>query len=349
MKSILITGGLGFLGSHTCSLLLEKNFCIYIIDSLSNSSLTVLNRIKKINNSSLKKGKENFIKFFKGDVRDFENLKEIFLQALSIGKPIDAVIHFAGLKSVQESFIYENNYWDVNVEGTRNVLKVMNEFNCNTLIFSSSATVYGNCDSNIITEGYDINPCNIYGKTKARAESIIKEKYDSSRKWKIMNLRYFNPIGAHKSGLIGEAPNKSANNLFPMICRVASGEIEHLKIFGKDWNTRDGTCIRDYIHVMDIAFAHLAALYYLEKKESKFISINLGTEKGTTVLELIKTFEKISNKKIKYSFCQRREGDVACYVASNALALKHLFWYPKLSLTEMCEDGWKWYKKYKNL
>jgi len=294
------------------------------------------------------KNKKCFIKFFKGDIRDKKILNKIFNYSRKINSSIDAVIHFAGLKSIIQSNQNPKIYWEVNVEGTKILIDSMDKNNCKTIIFSSSATVYGNAKEKIIDELCDINPVNTYGKTKANAEKVLFEKYCNSQDWRIINLRYFNPIGAHKSNLIGEIPNKDATNLFPFICKAAIKEIEYLKIYGKNWDTKDGTCIRDFIHILDIASGHLAALNYLINQDKIFKSINLGTGKGTSVLELVKIFEKVTEKKINYSFLNKREGDVISYVASNDLALKILNWMPKYTLEEMCIDGWNWFlKEYK--
>ena len=343
MKTILVTGGCGFIGSHTCLCLLKNNYKIIAIDSNINSSKLSFKNIKRI----LKKNKlliEDII-FKKGDIRDEKFLKEVFLQAITNGNPIDAVVHFAGLKSVEESTKYPLIYWDNNVCGSLILLKVMQIFKCETIVFSSSATVYGHAKINPIKESSDIKPLNPYGQTKASIEYILEGIYrGSQKKWKIANLRYFNPIGAHESGLIGEEPLDKPNNLFPYIALVALGKFKRLNIYGKDWPTDDGTGIRDYIHVMDLAEAHKCALNYLFDNEPNLLNLNIGTGIGTSVLELVETFEDVNKCKIPYEFCKRRPGDVATLIADNKKAISLLQWYPKRDLKNMCEDGWRWRK-----
>ncbi len=235
-------------------------------------------------------------------------------------------------------------YWDFNVNGTRVLLEAMSRHKCHTIIFSSSATIYGNSDNFPIKENNKINPINPYGKTKAAVEQMLEDVYLSSPdKWKIANLRYFNPVGAHPSGQIGENPLETPKNLFPFISMVAIGELEELKIFGCNWPTPDGTCIRDYIHVMDLAEGHKKALEYLFINKPQLISLNLGTGKGYSVLEIVNTFEKINNCNVPYSFHDRREGDIAISFADNNLAKLVLEWEPKNSLNQMCKDSWNWH------
>jgi len=342
MKNILITGGLGFIGSNTCIYLLEKNFKIFIIDSFLNSSEDILKKIKYLNLQLNNTNKNNLI-FFEGDIRDKDTLRNVFKYALKVDAPIDIVIHLAGLKSVSESERNKMLYWDINYKGSKNLVNVMEENNCFSLIFSSSATIYG-VNNTILCEDSIIKPINNYGKTKLAVEKLLEEKYISNPKlWNIINLRYFNPIGGHSSGLLGEDSYKNPNNLFPVLCMVANKDRKYLEIYGQDWETPDRTPIRDYIHIEDIAKGHLCAINYLSQKLSGFVSINLGTGKGTSVLELIKIFEKVNNKKIDFIFSKRRNGDVAKYVTSNSLAKKLLKWEPKLSIERMCEDGWKCY------
>ena len=340
MKNILLTGGCGFIGSHTCVSLLEKGYKVTIIDSLVNSNLEVLNKINILNkNSNVNYEKNLDFKF--GDLNDRIFIKTLFESAGGF----DGVIHFAALKSVGESIDLPMVYWENNVGGTINLLNVMNQFNCKTLIFSSSATIYGNKNNSYVNEESNIEPINPYGSTKASIETFLKDIFNSDRNnWKIINLRYFNPIGAHKSGLLGESPNGLPTNIFPIILKVASNEIEKLMVFGKDWNTKDGTGIRDYIHVLDVAEAHIKSLEFLFCNDAKFLNLNLGTGIGTSVLELIKTFEKVNNVKVPYSFTKKRKGDSACTVADNTLLKSVLGWYPKRTLEEMCRDGWNWRK-----
>ncbi len=341
-KSILITGGLGFIGSHTCSMLLMRNFKLFIIDNLENCSgkcINYLNTIKANDNKNL----DQKLIFKKGDIRDFDFLKEVFKMAIDNNSPIDYVIHFAGLKSVADSIQKPIEYWENNVFGTINLLKVMNIFNCFTLVFSSSATIYGSEKGSFFEESSLIKPINPYGQTKAAIEKFLLDIYKSNpSKWRIANLRYFNPIGAHPSGKIGEESFSKVTNIFPLIMNAASGIIKNLEVYGNDWPTVDGTCIRDYIHVMDLAEAHIAALNFLCKQKSYFENINIGTGKGTSVLELIKTFEKVNCCRVPYVFASRRQGDVSVSVAENELAKSLFNWFPKRSIEDMCKDGWRW-------
>ncbi len=347
MISILVTGGTGFIGSHTCLLLLQRGFKLYIIDSEINSCKNVLNKISFL----LKFKDEDFknkINFFHGDIRDIFFVEKVFFTASKKNEPIESVFHFAGLKSVFESIKYPMKYWDNNVLGTINLLKVMQKNNCKNLIFSSSATIYKTAERKNIKECSEISPTNTYGDTKSTIENILKSLFKSEpNEWKIANLRYFNPIGAHKSGLIGEQPIGVPNNIFPILLKVANRSQKTFKIYGKDWNTKDGTCIRDYIHIMDLAEGHLAAFEFISKNPSQIININLGTGKGYSVLELINTFQKVNNIVIPYEYTSRRDGDNEYVVADNSLALSLLDWRPKLSIDEMCKDGWKWGKNNK--
>ncbi len=337
MKRILVTGGTGFIGSHTCLSLLEKDYELWVIDSLVNSSSLSLDRVKKLTN------KGNNILFFKGDLRNRNFLSEVFAKANESGKPLNAVVHFAGLKAVSESISEPLNYWDVNVIGTLNLLHVMKENNCNTIVFSSSATIYGISNYLPIQESNIIRSINPYGTTKIVIEKLLNDLFQSSpSKFRICSLRYFNPIGAHPSGLIGECPIGTPTNIFPLIMQAAKGRIKQLKIYGRDWDTPDGTAIRDYIHVMDLAEGHLLALEYLLSNEPQIINLNLGTKKGTSVLELVHTFEKINNIKVPYKFYSRREGDYCTVIADNKKASSIIGWSPQRSLEEMCIDGWRW-------
>tara|TARA_B100000700_G_C14951526_1_gene811900 strand:+ start:312 stop:1358 length:1047 start_codon:yes stop_codon:yes gene_type:complete len=337
---ILVTGGAGFIGSHTCLALLEKDYEITVIDSYINSHKQSLQRVVEIfkKNNSLKNIDVETL-----DIRDEKLLDKLFLRYKDSGDPIKSVIHFAGRKSVKESFVDPLLYWDVNVNGSINLLRVMEKYNCRTIVFSSSATIYGVSNSLPIKENAEIKPINPYGRTKVAIEQILNDIYNShSNKWKIANLRYFNPIGAHSSGLIGEDPVGIPSNIFPYVTQVAAGLLDELTIFGKDWPTLDGTCIRDYIHVMDLAEGHIATLEYLNNYEKKIVNLNLGTGIGTSVLELIDTFEQVNNIKICKNFSSRRVGDSCTVIADNSLALSCLNWLPKRDLEEMCLDGWKW-------
>ncbi len=348
MKSILITGGTGFIGSHTCIKLLENGFRVIILDSFVNSSYLVYERIKTFFEDKLDNINDLLI-LKKGDVRNEDSIKQIFEYAKSRSFLIDGVIHFAGLKSVGESVANPLGYWDVNVNGSISLLKVMQNYNCKTIVFSSSATIYGEVSAYPLSESTKIKPKNPYGDTKATVELLLENMFLSSKdKWKIAVLRYFNPIGAHDSGLFGEDPLDTPNNIFPYICKVAIGDFKELKIFGNDWPTKDGTGVRDYIHVMDLAEAHKSAINFLIKGKSQFIKVNIGTGKGKSVLELVKTFEKVNKCKIPFVFVKRREGDAPFVVAQNDLAISLLNWHPKKSFEDMCIDGYRWQKKNPN-
>ena len=345
MKSILITGGTGYIGSHTCIKLIEKNYRVIIVDSLINSSYKSIIRIKKI----LKKKFQDIDKrlfFFKGDIRNELFLKDVFNKFHSENSKVESVIHFAGLKSTLESISNPLAYWDVNVYGSINLLKVMDIFNCNEIVFSSTANVYDPSFSSNLDENSPLNPINPYGYSKLTIENILKNIYQSNtNKWKIAILRYFNPIGAHPSGDIGESPKNKPSNLFPLLCEVAKNNLNCLEIFGNDWPTRDGTGIRDFIHVMDLAEAHVAALNYIKENNHNINFFNIGTGKGTTVLELIKLFEKTNNCSINLKFSSRREGDISQSIADISKALCHLDWKPNFSIEDSCRDGWQWITK----
>ena len=342
MSSILVTGGTGFIGSHTCLLLLERGYKVYLVDSNINSSISVIDNIKLIISKRDSK-KINNLNFIKTDLMNSTSINNIFQIAKDKKEPIESVIHFAGLKSVGESNKYPLMYWENNVSGTINLLKIMSQNDCTNLIFSSSATIYSSKSKAPITEETEIDPINTYGNTKATVEKILSDLHKSDpTKWRIANLRYFNPIGAHPSGLLGENPQGKPNNIFPLINLVATKELEKLTVYGNDWNTPDGTCIRDYIHVMDLAEGHISALNHLNSKSPRILNLNLGTGKGTSVLELINIFEKINNVDIPYSVGSRRIGDNENVVANNSLACDLLNWKPSRSLEEMCRDGWKW-------
>lgn len=346
MKVALITGGTGFIGSHTAISMLKNEYRLVIVDSNINSSSKKIDNIIKI----LKLEGLEFsdrIKFVKGDIRDKKLLDEIFRSSISINEKIDCVIHFAGLKAVEESINEPLKYWDVNVNGTLTLLEVMKQYNCKKIIFSSSATLYGNKEiQSPIKEDSIIKPTNTYGKTKETIENILYSLSErTSHNWKIAILRYFNPIGAHSSGIIGEDPKMIPTNILPIINQVALGKKEMLEIYGNDWDTYDGTCIRDYIHVVDLAEGHLKALEYITNNDSKsqFLKLNLGTGKGVSVLELVNTFKKINKVEVPFKFASRREGDIPYSVADNSLAKKIIRWKPKYDLNQMCKDSWNWY------
>jgi len=339
---VLVTGGAGFIGSHTCLSLIEKGHDVVVIDSFINSDKKSLKRvleILKLNN----RDKELNIKVITADLRDEKELENLFSYYQKSGQAIQAVIHLAGLKSVKESLLNPLNYWDTNVNGSINLLRVMNRYKCRTIVFSSSATIYGLSNNKPLKEDTSINPISPYGRTKFVVEQLLKDVYNSEpEKWKIANLRYFNPIGAHHSGLIGEAPRGLPNNIFPYITQVAAGRLNELIVFGNDWPTVDGTGVRDYIHVMDLAEGHILTLEYLFQSKNQLINLNLGTGIGTSVFELIKTFERVNNVKIRFEVSGRRIGDSPSIIADNSLATSCLDWSPKRSLEDMCIDGWKW-------
>ena len=341
MARILVTGGAGYIGSHTCLNLLEAGNEIITLDSYVNSSQRVFEAINKI--CQLKGINQNLIKNIECDIRDIRSIREIFENSKNKNSEIEGVVHFAGLKSVKDSEFHSLDYWDVNFGGTLNLLKVMNSFNCRKIVFSSSATIYGDPEKLPILEDCEIKPVNPYGQTKAAVEKFLLDIYNSApTKWNITNLRYFNPVGAHSSGLIGENPKGIPNNLFPYICMVAMGKFKNLEIFGNNWPTKDGTCIRDYIHIEDLCDGHKKALELMFEEKGSYRSINLGNGKGISVLEMIETFEKVNNCKIKKVFKSRRLGDIASSYADINLAKEVLGWTPKKSLSDVCKDGWKW-------
>ncbi len=339
---VLVTGGAGFIGSHTCLSLLEQGYEITVIDSYINSNKKSLHRVLELFKSNNRIDNLD-IDIKKADIRDENILDTLFLKYKNLGKPIEAVIHFAGLKSVKESVKKPLLYWDINVNGSINLLRVMDRHDCRTIVFSSSATIYGLSSNLSLKEDTEIKPINPYGRTKVVIEQILNDTYNSQNdKWKIANLRYFNPIGAHPSGMIGEAPIGIPSNIFPYITQVAAGVLDKLTIFGNDWPTFDGTCIRDYIHVMDLAEGHIAALEYLNNTDSHIVNFNLGTGLGTSVFQLVDTFERVNNLKISKNLSHRRIGDSCTVIADNSLALSLLKWSPKRDLETMCLDGWKW-------
>ena len=329
MKKILVTGGLGFIGSHTVVDLIKNNYDVVIIDNLSNSSVDVLDKLEKITKKK--------ITFYCNDVCDKEALSTIFKK-----EKIDGVIHFAGYKAVGESVDKPLKYYRNNIDSTLTLLETMKNNSCYNLIFSSSATVYGNPEKLPIKEDFPLSTTNPYGTTKLFIEHILEDLYVSDNKWNITILRYFNPIGADKSGLIGENPRDIPNNLMPYIMKVATGELPVLKIFGNDYNTVDGTGVRDYIHVVDLAHGHVLAL----KNQKKGIKIyNLGTGHGTSVLELVNIFEKVNGIKINREITERRKGDIASCYASCDKAFNELGFKAEYSVEEMCKDAYNFIKK----
>ena len=347
MNTILVTGGAGFIGSHTCLILLEQGYRVCVLDSFINSNPNSLKKVLLI----LDKKNINYrnrINIFNGDLRNIDSIRNVFFNAIKNRNKIDAVIHFAGLKSVENSIKNPINYWEANVLTTLNLLRVMNENNCATIVFSSSACIYGNVEK-LANEKSNINPTNTYGTTKFVIENLLKNVSNSSpNKWKVANLRYFNPIGAHSSGLIGEDPKGLPTNIFPTITKVAVGKINKLEIFGNSWPTADKTGVRDYIHIMDLAEGHIRTLKFLLARECKYINLNIGTGIGTSVLELVHTFERVNKVNIPFIFSPKRNGDVAEVVADISLLKKTLNWFPKKNIEDMCRDGFNWQLKSPN-
>jgi len=351
-SKILITGGAGYIGSHTIIELHKANYDFIVYDNLCNSSQESLKRVSKII------GKD--IEFVQGDIRDKKALQEVFTKY-----DIDSVIHFAGLKAVGESVSNPLSYYDNNVVGTLRLLEVMKEFNCKKIVFSSSATVYGDPTPHVqqlsihnpkfstlnsqfsINESFPVgNTTNPYGTSKYMIERILEDLYISDNSFKIVILRYFNPVGAHESGTIGEDPNGIPNNLMPFIAQTAVGKREYLSVFGDDYDTHDGTGVRDYIHVSDLADAHVKAINYLNNSQLSTLNsplvTNIGTGIGYSVLEMIKSFEKASGKKVPYKIVERRVGDIAKCYADPSSAKETLGWSATKSIDEICEDSWKW-------
>lgn len=333
--SVLVTGGAGFIGSHTCVELLNAGYEVVVVDNLSNSSEKSLERVEQIT------GKK--VTFYKGDVLD-----EAFLESVMEKEQIESCIHFAGLKAVGESVEKPWEYYHNNITGTLVLTKVLKKYNAKNLIFSSSATVYGDPAQIPITEECPKGQCtNPYGWTKSMLEQILTDIQKADNEWNIVLLRYFNPIGAHESGLMGENPNGIPNNLMPYITQVAIGKLKCLGVFGDDYDTPDGTGVRDYIHVMDLANGHVKALKKIEDKSGLSI-YNLGTGTGYSVLDIVKNFEKANNLKIPYEIKPRRAGDIATCYADASKAKRELGWEAKYGILEMCRDSWNWQKKNPN-
>lgn len=330
---ILVTGGCGYIGSHTCVELLESGYEVVIVDDLSNSKEDVIDKIEAITNKK--------VTFYKEDVANKEKLNDIFDK-----EGIDAVIHFAGFKAVGESVSKPLMYYRNNLDSTLSLLEVMGDHNCKKIVFSSSATVYGKPASLPITEDFPLHTTNPYGSTKLMIEMILKDLYVSDNDWSIAILRYFNPIGAHKSGLIGENPNGIPNNLMPYIVKVANKELKELSVFGNDYDTIDGTGVRDYIHVVDLAKGHIKAIEKVTKDKG-VDTYNLGTGKGYSVLQIINTFKDVNNIDVPYKIVDRRPGDIdACY-ASTKKANDLLNWHAELEIDEMCKDAYNFVIKNK--
>ena len=325
---VLVTGGAGYIGSHTIVLLIKAGYEVVIFDNFSNSSRESINRVEKLVGKT--------IELVEGDIRNADDLQKVFDRYR-----IDSVIHFAGLKAVGESVAEPLKYYDNNINGTRVLCEVMAENSCKSIVFSSSATVYGDPHCVPIQENFPLFATNPYGRTKLFVEGMLNDLYISDTEWKIVLLRYFNPVGAHSSGTIGEDPNGIPNNLMPFIAQTAVGKRECLSVFGDDYDTPDGTGVRDYIHVVDLADAHVKALDNL-KGFDEVMSINIGTGNGYSVLDMVKAFEEASGKKIAYEIAPRRAGDIASCYADPGYAKEILAWEATHSIQEMCEDTWRW-------
>jgi UDP-glucose 4-epimerase len=328
MSTILVTGGAGYIGSHTVVELIKAGHQVVIVDNLCNSSAKVLDRIEAL-------AGKNF-SFVQADVRDSAAVDRIFAE-----NRIDGVIHFAGLKAVGESVAQPLRYFDNNVGNTLALLQAMDRAGVRRIVFSSSATVYGDPEQVPINEGSRLQVTNPYGRTKLICEDILRDLLVSDPRWQVAILRYFNPVGAHISGTLGEHPNGIPNNLMPFITQVAVGQREFLSIFGQDYPTPDGTGVRDYIHVVDLAQGHLAALNYLQNQQAS-ITVNLGTGRGVSVKELADTFARVTGTPVPYRFVDRRPGDVAACYADTRLAQEALGWQAQLGVERMCQDAWRW-------
>jgi len=326
--AVLVTGGAGYIGSHTCVQLLEAGYDIVVLDNLSNSKMEAVRRIGEL------AGRD--FTFIKGDMLDSELLDDIFTKY-----DIDSVIHFAGLKAVGESVSIPLRYYHNNVGGSIVLFEAMQSHNVRNIVFSSSATVYGTTDKMPISEDAPLGCVNPYGRTKYMIEEILRDLYASDNKWNIILLRYFNPVGAHPSGRIGEDPNGIPNNLMPFISQVAVGKLKELGVFGNDYPTPDGTCIRDYIHVMDLADGHLKALEKLASKPG-IVAYNLGTGKGSSVMEVIAAFSEATGIRIPYRITARRPGDAPVSYADPSKAAKELGWAAQRNIIDMCRDSWNW-------
>lgn len=326
---VLVTGGAGYIGSHTCVELLNAGYQVLVLDNLSNASSESLRRVQQITGQSLE--------FVQGDICSLDDLRSLFAS-----HQISAVVHFAGLKAVGESVSMPLHYYQNNVAGTLNLLQVMDEQACRTLVFSSSATVYGDPASVPIREDFPLSATNPYGRSKLMIEELLRDLVASDHRWAVALLRYFNPVGAHESGLIGEDPRDTPNNLMPYITQVAVGQRDCLQVFGGDYPTPDGTGVRDYIHVVDLAKGHIKALEALN--EPRLLTVNLGTGQGYSVLDMVAALGKAAGREIPYQVVARRPGDVAQCYADPALALELLGWRAELGLERMCEDSWRWQK-----
>lgn len=332
--TVLVTGGAGYIGSHTCVELLNAGYQVVVADNLCNSCQEALERVQEITGKVLT--------FYPVDIRDEEGLRQLFQK-----ESIDAVIHFAGLKAVGESVQQPMKYYDNNITGTLTLCRVMNEFGVKNIVFSSSATVYGSPKMVPILEDFPLSVTNPYGRTKLMLEEILQDFHTADPEWNVILLRYFNPIGAHKSGRIGENPKGIPNNLMPYITQVAVGKLECLGVFGDDYDTIDGSGVRDYIHVVDLALGHVKAIEKIAENQGVLI-YNLGTGNGYSVLQMVKAFEEASGQKIPYVIKPRRAGDIATCYADCSKAKKELGWEAQYGLKEMCEDSWRWQKNNPN-
>lgn len=325
---VLVTGGAGYIGSHTCIALHEAGFDFVVFDNLCNSSKESLKRVGKIIGKN--------IDFVEGDIRDAKALESVFEKY-----DIDSVIHFAGLKAVGESVAKPHMYYDNNVNGALVLLGVIKKYGCKKIVFSSSATVYGDPHTIPIKEDFPLSATNPYGRTKLFIEEILRDIYVSDNSYKIVLLRYFNPVGAHKSGIIGEDPNGIPNNLMPFLAQTAVGKREFLSVYGGDYDTHDGTGVRDYIHVVDLALGHVKALQKIDAID-EVLTVNLGTGNGYSVLDMVNAFEQASGKKVSYKIVERRVGDIAKCFADPSYAKEVLDWEATRVIDEMCEDSWRW-------
>ena len=330
---ILVTGGAGYIGSHTCLELLNNNYKVTVVDDLSNSSRESLRRVESLTGKTLS--------FYQINLLDKSALERVFVEA---DTPFDAVIHFAGKKAVGESVEQPLLYYHNNISGTLILCEVMSAFAVKNIIFSSSATVYGDPRTVPITEEFPLSCTNPYGRTKLMIEEILQDIHVADKDWNVCLLRYFNPVGAHKSGRIGEDPDGVPNNLVPYISQVAVGKLQQLRVFGNDYPTPDGTGVRDYIHVVDLAQGHVKALGRLLPSPGVVI-YNLGTGKGYSVLEMVSTFAEVNDREISYEIVGRRPGDIAACYADPTKALVELGWKAQFGLREMCEDTWRWQKQ----
>ena len=327
MATILVTGGCGYIGSHTVLELLNKNYDVVVVDNFSNSSFESIRRVQKITGKT--------VTFYEADIRDCEAMEKIFAS-----HTFDAVIHFAAFKAVGESCRMPLKYYENNISGTVSLLQIMEKYNVKKIIFSSSATVYGDPERLPLDETCRLSTTNPYGSTKLMMEMIMQDLHKADNTWNIILLRYFNPVGAHESGLIGEDPKGIPNNLMPYVAQVASGKLQCINVFGNDYDTPDGTGVRDYIHVVDLALGHIAAIE--QCNDSGVHIYNLGTGHGYSVLDMIKAFEKACGKTLPYKICERRPGDIAACYAAPDKAKNELKWEAKFGIEEMCASQWKW-------